>query len=507
MTEPIKQAGSIEKYLEETIFEYLRGQTEVAETYAYDFNKKREPEQTTAEDPQKILCLIEDLLNDLLDDVDRTVLYEAEYQKAYKSHHQYALFELADIIPGFSLDNTLIRQLCFRETLLISNVDQQQAQQKGNGIKPQGVGGMCLKVELVRGMPPKQKLSEEDSDKTIVEKLKEIKEELARSKTVIGASPQEETESEKLRKYEEFLQEQMFKTPHKFVVHLSTEFNVDGQNAGSRVISWVDKDLHTLEERRTEYLFREDISSTKQVLYYALQDSKYFVKHQQNTNETTETRKYYPLSKTKDMIGEGANFILMRYLAITKYTGSFEMSTIYINGDMCRNIYDCKGPKPGIVNGHKIDLCKIYRTIIEECGIIHLSVTVLTVYGMIVSQEWEGCPYIIHINPLFVTKGKPVPYDCVALKKVWETNMEMVSKYLDCKVEAEFKMKTYLKDHPEIQDMLSDYLNSVLLLKPENVMPFTVDYFMNFEPYSLPELPYFDDFDENKVTNESEMFW
>lgn len=36
---------------------------------------------------------------------------------------------------------------------------------------------------------------------------------------------------------------------------------------------------------------------------------------------------------------------------------------------------------PGIVNGHKIDLCKIYRTVIEECGIFHLSVTVLTVYG------------------------------------------------------------------------------------------------------------------------------
>lgn len=63
------------------------------------------------------------------------------------------------------------------------------------------------------------------------------------------------------------------------------------------------------------------------------------MKHQQNSGETSETRKYYPLSKTKDMIGEGANFILMRYLAITKYTGLFEMSTIYINGDMCRNIY------------------------------------------------------------------------------------------------------------------------------------------------------------------------
>lgn len=76
-------------------------------------------------------------------------------------------------------------------------------------------------------------------------------------------------------------------------------------------------------------------------------------------------------------------------------------------------------------------------------------------------------------------------------------------------MEAEFKMKTYLKDHPEIQDMLADYLNSVLLLKPENIMPFTQDYFMNFEPYKLPQMPYFNEFDEDKEKDgdESEMFW
>lgn len=52
------------------------------------------------------------------------------------------------------------------------------------------------------------------------------------------------------------------------------------------------------------------------------------------------------------------------------------------------------------------------------------------------NHQWEGCPYIIHINPLRVTEGKPVPYDAIALKKQWETNMELVSKYLDCRVSA-----------------------------------------------------------------------
>lgn len=56
-----------------------------------------------------------------------------------------------------------------------------------------------------------------------------------------------------MEKFDEYLQEQKLKSPLKFVVHFSSEFDVDGQNAGSRVISWVDKNFHTLEEKRTEY--------------------------------------------------------------------------------------------------------------------------------------------------------------------------------------------------------------------------------------------------------------
>lgn len=32
----------------------------------------------------------------------------------------------------------------------------------------------------------------------------------------------------------------------KFLVHLSSEFDVDGHQAGSRITAWVDRNLHTL---------------------------------------------------------------------------------------------------------------------------------------------------------------------------------------------------------------------------------------------------------------------
>lgn len=73
-------------------------------------------------------------------------------------------------------------------------------------------------------------------------------------------------------------------------------------------------------------------------LYVALQTKRYYLKVTSKKEQFLE-RKFYKLDKTKNYISEGANFLLMRYLAITQYSGNFELSTMYINGDMCRNIY------------------------------------------------------------------------------------------------------------------------------------------------------------------------
>lgn len=47
------------------------------------------------------------------------------------------------------------------------------------------------------------------------------------------------------------------------------------------------------------------------------------------------------------------------------------------------SLQDCTGPESGIVNDQKLDLCKIHRKIIEECGIEHGCITVLTLNGKI----------------------------------------------------------------------------------------------------------------------------
>lgn len=54
-----------------------------------------------------------------------------------------------------------------------------------------------------------------------------------------------ESGEERLQKYESFLEEEKQTVLRKFVIHMSSQFDVDGCNAGSRLVTWVDQQLHT----------------------------------------------------------------------------------------------------------------------------------------------------------------------------------------------------------------------------------------------------------------------
>lgn len=90
------------------------------------------------------------------------------------------------------------------------------------------------------------------------------------------------------------------------------------------------------------YIYQPDNTINSKSLYVAIQCQKYYLHHVSKPDNFQE-RKYYNLCKTFGLVCEGANFILMRYIAITRYSGTFELSTMYINGDMCRNIYVSTG--------------------------------------------------------------------------------------------------------------------------------------------------------------------
>lgn len=55
------------------------------------------------------------------------------------------------------------------------------------------------------------------------------------------------------------------------------------------------------------------------------------------------------------------------------------------------------------------------------------------------------------------------------------------------KEELKAEHASYLREHPEIRALISDFLQFLLLRKPENVLQFARDYFLPFSSRNLPE--------------------
>lgn len=131
-----------------------------------------------------------------------------------------------------------------------------------------------------------------------------------------------------------------------------------------------------------------------------------------------------------------------------------------------------------MVNGNKVDVCKVYRKIIEHCGIVHICETTLTVNGRIVSHEWHGCDYVIYMNPMMTMYTDS---DRKSQEKVnWCTDLQLFSLYLDRKELCLAHAKSYLRDRPDIKRILADYVQNILQMKPDDVIAFTTEYFNRF---------------------------
>ncbi|XP_072382624.1 ciliogenesis-associated TTC17-interacting protein isoform X2 [Diabrotica undecimpunctata] len=380
--------STLAQSFEARVLSYLKAQEHLNWGEAFEeIEEEESPEQH-----------VQAILQEILLKLNKKIVCQDRYDNLKENHNQFPLFNLEDIIPDFCIDEDMIKQLTFSETLVISELDGYENSEE---TVPKAVGSLVLNILAEDAILP-----------------------------------------------------------------------------------------HNIKKKAIDADIEKEVTQTLQRAKQGLQHRKYYVRHC-SSKEETDNRRYYSLAKCQDLICEGANFILMRYLAITRYEGQFELTTTYINGDLCRNHYECTGPMKGKVNNKETEICKIYRYIVEKCGIEHLSVTVMTVYGRIVTQEWDGCRYILNMNPLqFVGTGKPTLYDRKSLENTWYDDLELFSKYMDTKTEAELKMKSYMHEHPEVKNIIADYLNNILLLKPHNILPFTMDFFQSLCPVKIARMKY-----------------
>ncbi|XP_043265138.1 ciliogenesis-associated TTC17-interacting protein-like [Colletes gigas] len=133
------------------------------------------------------------------------------------------------------------------------------------------------------------------------------------------------------------------------------------------------------------------------------------------------------------------------------------------------------------IDDHFLSVYTIERKIHNKDGTVRVIRTYLTTQGRILRHNWMDVPYILKINPLVdpAATTKIIRVE-TPLKDCWLEDIEMVSKYLDMKFSKMAEQVEYLTDHPEIKQLMADYTQMLLVVKPENVIDFTIQHFKAF---------------------------
>ncbi|XP_028282603.1 ciliogenesis-associated TTC17-interacting protein [Parambassis ranga] len=268
------------------------------------------------------------------------------------------------------------------------------------------------------------------------------------------------------------------------MLHAQSHGAIDDSPCGTTVTAYLTSDLKVLEEDYHEYVKLEGHSLDKRC-HMVQRDGKMVINKVTTVGEeVTKESISYPMSVLKGLVTEGSNLLLMRLFALRKKVPEH---MTFVSLDQRLNIINTSFSELGVkqleVGGEDLKVFGVQRIVHSlddgpstwQCYFLD--------DGRLASRGQVGSPVIMRLpqQPLKIEK------DFEKVPLVWEEDLQMRSEFLDRKEELKASHISYLRQHPEIRALISDFLQFLLLRKPDDVFPFAREYFLPFVSHQLPE--------------------
>ncbi|XP_070592866.1 ciliogenesis-associated TTC17-interacting protein isoform X3 [Erythrolamprus reginae] len=257
------------------------------------------------------------------------------------------------------------------------------------------------------------------------------------------------------------------------------------------LIGYVSKKLEILEQRIQESVrFRDHPVETRTKVmqrHGQLYVTKVIVEKDEEINASTFS---YKCAQLEGFISESANFLILRVMARRQ---SLPQNAIFLSFDsdqhICTSTYNSLGFQKQKVKKEEVDVFVIERTVHSiEAPPLNWQFYFLP-DGHLSRRVQVGSPAIMLIlqMPILIDTDEPDPrpvFEKVLLD--WEEDAELYSKFLDRKEELQASHATYVRRHPELNTLLADFLQLLLLRKPDDVVTFAAEFFSPFSSQQAP---------------------
>ncbi|XP_034039791.1 ciliogenesis-associated TTC17-interacting protein isoform X2 [Thalassophryne amazonica] len=268
------------------------------------------------------------------------------------------------------------------------------------------------------------------------------------------------------------------------LLHAHSQGAIDDFPCGTTVTAYLSTELEVLEEDYCEYVKLEGHSVEKRCSMVQ-RDGRMVIEKVTTVGE--EVRKEsvsYPTPVLRGLVTEGSNFLLMRLIALRKQVPE-NMTFISFDQNLrlTHSTYSELCLKQLQVGGEMMEVFGLERVVQSVEG----SATTWQYYflpdGHLVSRVQVGSPVTMRLLHL----PSQLEKDIEQTPLVWEEDMQMQSRFLDRKEELKADHASYLRQHPEIRALISDFLQFLLLKKPYDVFQCAREYFLPFASHHPSE--------------------
>ncbi|XP_061791251.1 ciliogenesis-associated TTC17-interacting protein [Nerophis lumbriciformis] len=264
------------------------------------------------------------------------------------------------------------------------------------------------------------------------------------------------------------------------LLHAQSQGAIDDSPCGTTVTAYLTADLEVLEEDYHEYVKLEGHLVDKRCHMVQRGGKTKIDKVTTVGTEVTKESVSFSTSALRGLITEGSNFLLMRLIALRKKVPE-HLAFICFDQKLriVRTTFRELEEKEMQIEEETVEIFGVERVIhsVDDTPVTWQCCFLPD--GHLASRVQVGSPVMMRLMQL-PSKAEEV---FGKMPLVWEEDIQMRSKFLDRKEELRADHASYLTDHPEIRALISDFLQFLLLKKPDDVFQFAREYFLPFAPH------------------------
>ncbi|XP_049568602.1 ciliogenesis-associated TTC17-interacting protein isoform X2 [Orcinus orca] len=193
---------------------------------------------------------------------------------------------------------------------------------------------------------------------------------------------------------------------------------------------------------------------------------------------------FFPWHSIAGFVSQAANLVLLRVMAWRQTVPSnARFLALDTEGKLCYSTYQGLGSQTIQVGHQQVEAFIVEQTVHSEQGIPVSCQFHLLSDGHLAKRIQVGSPGCCMITkvPTLREADDIEPHPVFEKKPlVWEEDMELYSKFVDRKEELRLSHNSYLRQHPEAEALISDFLLFLLLHQPADVVTFAAEYFGPF---------------------------